>query len=100
MHWKKLLLLATLLEFFTLIVQFWLPYSEGRAFVDPAFPQLIVFHQSPPGCIVDFRGNFWQYVAEETFTWLVVTFLFAFIIARARTARIAHKTPPAAAPVA
>jgi|KBSMisStaDraftv2_1062788.scaffolds.fasta_scaffold34432_2 hypothetical protein len=61
MKWKLLTLTATALELITLTVQFGIPAIQGRAFGDPRFPHLIVFHGDVPNSdIVDFRGNFYE----------------------------------------
>lgn len=63
---RTLIACAVVAEVLTLAVRFLLPLLQGRAFPDPHFPRVIVFHRAPPSCIVDFQGNFFAAVAEST----------------------------------
>ena len=75
--WRTLLAIVLFAEAFTLAAMFGVPAIQGRVYSDPHFPRLIVFHQTPPGCIVNFRGNFFASAAESTVFWICIVLLFA-----------------------
>lgn len=64
-------------EVSTLAAMFGVPALQGRVYSDPHFPRLIVFHENPPGCIVNFRGNFFVSVAESTVFWICIVLVVA-----------------------
>ena len=64
---RSLVAIVLFAEVFTLAVLFGLPALQGRVYSYPHFPQVIVFHDRPPGSIVDFQGNFFAAAAESTF---------------------------------
>jgi hypothetical protein len=80
MKWKRLVLIVIALELMTLALQFGMPGLQGRAFGDPKFPHLIVFHGDVPHSdIVDFRGNFYAAALESLTFWLLAVFGFALL---------------------
>jgi len=89
--WRRLIAIASLAEILTLAVWFGLPALQGRAFPDPHFPRVIVFHQTPPGCIVDFQGNLYVAAAESAMFWicavLVATVVVRFLRSNERPAK-------------
>ncbi len=67
---KFLVLTAVALELMTVTLQFGIPAVQGRAFGDPKFPHLIVFHGDVPNSdIVDFRGNFYESALQSAIFW-------------------------------
>jgi hypothetical protein len=82
--WGRLIAFAFLAEVFTLSFWFGLPALQGRAFFDPRFPLVIVFHQSPLGCIVDFRGNVFTAVAATTLFWMCAVLVVAELVRSTR----------------
>jgi len=75
--WRTLVAIVLFAEVFTLAAMFGLPALQGRVYSYPHFPRLIVFHQSPPGCIVDFQGNFFAAAAESTVFWICIVLIVA-----------------------
>ena len=73
--WRTLFATVLFAEVFTLVATFGVPAIEGRVYSDPHFPRLIVFHQNPPGCIVNFRGNFFASAAESTVFWICIVLI-------------------------
>jgi hypothetical protein len=78
--WRRLIAFVFLAEVFTLSFRFGLPALQGRAFLDPHFPLVIVFHQSPPGCIVDFQGNVFTAAAATTLFWMCAVLVVAGLV--------------------
>lgn len=80
MKWKLLILTATALELMTSTLQFGIPAIQGRAYGDPKFPHLIVFHGDVPNSdIVDFRGNLYESVPQSLIFWTVAVLGAALI---------------------
>ena len=75
MKWKKLIAIVLWLEALSLIFLFALPALQHKVFADPEFPDIIVYHQYPPGCIVDFRGNIFIASAWIGVFWTIVVIL-------------------------
>jgi len=75
--WRTLFATVLFAEVFTLVATFGVPAIEGRVYSDPHFPRLIVFHQTPPGCIFDFQGNFFAAAAESTVFWICIVLIVA-----------------------
>ena len=87
LKWGRLVAMVLLLDASTLAVLFGLPAIEGKAFPDPHFPRVIVFHHAPPSCIVDFQGNFYVAVAESTLFWACSVFAVAGAVRLVRQRR-------------
>jgi len=77
--WRSLVAIVLFAEVFTLAVLFGLPAQQGRVYSYPHFPQVIVFHDTLPGCIVDFQGNFFAAAAESTLFWICMVLVSAGI---------------------
>lgn len=77
---RSLIVCAVVAEVLTLAVRFLLPLLQDRAFPDPHFPRVIVFHHPLPSCIVDFQGNFFESVAESTVFWICVVLIVAGLV--------------------
>ena len=75
--WRTLLAIVLFAEVSTLAVTFGVPALQGKVYADPHFPHLIVFHQTPPGCIVNFQGNFFMAAAESTVFWICIVLIVA-----------------------
>ena len=73
--WGLLVAITLFAEVSTLAVLFGLPVIQNRAFLDPRFPRVIVFHHTPPSCIVDFQGNFYAAVVQSTLFWVCTVFV-------------------------
>jgi hypothetical protein len=74
---RSLVAIVLFAEAFTLAVLFGLPALQGRVYSYPHFPRVIVFHDRPPGCIVDFQGNFFAAAAESTLFWICMVLVSA-----------------------
>jgi hypothetical protein len=75
--WRTVVAIVFFAEVFTLAAMFGLPALQGRVYSSPHFPRLIVFHQTPPGCIVDFQGHVFASAAESTVFWICVVLVVA-----------------------
>jgi hypothetical protein len=82
--WGRLIAFALFAEVFILSCWFGFPALQGRAFFDPRFPRVIVFHQSPPGCNVDFRGNVFTAAAATTLFWMFAVLIVAGLVRSTR----------------
>jgi hypothetical protein len=87
MKWARLIAIALLAEAFTLAVMFGLPALQGRAFLDPRFPRVTVFHHTPPSCIVDFQGNVYTAAATSTLFWMGAVLVVALVVRSMRAKR-------------
>lgn len=77
---RSLIVYAMVAEVLTLAVGFVLPWLQGRAFPDPRFPRVIVFHHGLPSCIVDFQGNFFESLAESAVFWICIMLIVAGLV--------------------
>jgi hypothetical protein len=75
--WRRLIAIVLFAEVSTLAVTFGVPALQGKVYSDPRFPHLIVFHQTPPGCIVNFQGNFFVSAVESTVFWICIVLIVA-----------------------
>lgn len=75
--WRTLLAIVLFAEVFTLAATFGVPALQGKVYSDPEFPRLIVFEHNPPGCIINFRGNFFVSAAESTVLWICIVLIVA-----------------------
>lgn len=69
---KKLIAIILVLEALTLTYLFTAPALEHRVFENPRFPNIIVYHHNPPGCIVDFVGNIYVTTLITGLFWTIV----------------------------
>jgi hypothetical protein len=78
--WKWFLASALVAEGFTLALFLVLPLIQGRLFLKPRFPHVIVFHHSPPSDIVDFQGNIYTFLVTSTLFWFLLAFSIAGLV--------------------
>lgn len=71
MRLRKLIAIVLLLEAVTLTYLFTMPALEHRVFETPRFPNIIIHHHNPPGCIVDFVGNIYVTILITALFWTI-----------------------------
>jgi hypothetical protein len=77
LKWRTLVAIVLFAEVFTLAARFGLPALQGRVYSYPHFPRVIVFQQTPPGCIVDFQGSVIASAAGSIVFWICIVVIVA-----------------------
>jgi len=90
-RWRRIAVIVLVAELATLTVEFGLPVVQHRIFTDPQFPHVIVFHQTPPSCIVDFQGNVYISSMTSTAFWTIVVIGVTFAVKLVRRNEESHR---------